>query len=219
MTVVPVAYEIPDDILAGLLSGEYMRFGSVVRDGTKIIMHLKEVAPPIKELGPEGGATLAIGAALKNPKVLIGLGTATVIAVGSVAIWAVAKSKKPAEPEVPASVVEYNEALAAYLGAIQEGTLTAAVLDRLIAALDAIKDDSVEGGIRVEFSVEQSAALVDLAVDFTKRLADANSVRLDDWQLSIVPESNPIIDLRQWLELQKRIVEPDDELGSSHSVA
>lgn len=201
MTVVPVAYDIPEDILAGLVSGALTRFGSVVRDRTGIIAHLKEVDLPAGDHAPAGAA---IAAALKNPKVLIGLGVVVLAAAGGVAIWAT-KKKSLGQPGVPISVSEYNAALAAYLEAIQNGSLNVDVLDRLISALAAVKTDTDAGDITIEFSVGQSEALVNLVADYTRTLAEANSVDLGD-PAAPTPSStdNPIVDLRHWLELQKR---------------
>lgn len=208
MTVVPVAYDIPEAILAGLASGEFMRFGSVVRDSKQIIMHLKEVVPPVNDLGPDGGLAPAMAAAHKNRNVLIGLGTITVLAAGGFAIWAATRSKKDAaQPEVPESAAEYTAALSSYLEAIQTGTLDSEKLDRLVAALDTLQQESESGEMKLEVSIEQSTALVGLVVDYTRKLAEANAVRLDDdHDSSNLADANPIVDLRQWLEVQKRIL-------------
>jgi hypothetical protein len=202
MTVVPVAYDIPDDILAGLMSGVLERFGSVVRDGTGIIAHLKEVDLPAGESSPD---VTAMAAALKNPKLLIGLGVVVLAAAGGVAIWAA--TRKPVDRhDVPKSVVEYNSELATYIEAIKSGSLDAAVLSRLLSAVEAVKADSDEGAITIELSIGQSEALVNIVADYTRVLAEANSVDLGEgYDRPPSPSGNPVVDLRHWLKLQHRI--------------
>lgn len=215
MPVVTTAYDIPEEILSKILSGEHKRFGSVVRNGRQIYTHLKEVSVPTEGVDIDELRSAA-AASLKNPKVLLGLGAAfavTATVVGGVAYWAGTKKAKaatdtPEAASTPESVLEYNAALRAYLEAVQSGTIDSAVLERLDSALEAIQSESRDGDLTLDFSTEQSTALVSLVTDYTRKLAEANEV-----QFSEVPEApttsdgNPIVDLRHRLEIQKRIID------------
>ena len=78
--IIQVFYEVPDDILFGLASGEMSRFGSVVRGATAIAAHLKEVQPPVAE---DASVIQKIATAARNPKVVgVAAGAAAVTVVG-----------------------------------------------------------------------------------------------------------------------------------------
>ena len=51
MPVLQTAYFIEDDLYKKVLSGELQQFGTVIRDGGKIVKHLKEV--PVPKQGKE----------------------------------------------------------------------------------------------------------------------------------------------------------------------
>lgn len=202
VAIVPVAYDIPDDIYAGLMAGTYSRFGSVVRDHKEIVAHLKEVALPESE-----GPRLDLGAnaaALRKPTVLIGLGIGIAVAGGAF-LWSASK-KKVAQDDPRTSVAMYNASLVAYLEAVQNGTLDADVIDRLISALDAVKTESDSGTLDIELSTGQSEALVKLVVDYTRRLAEANAVEVSETQgPSGSTEADPVVHLRRHLEAQRDV--------------
>lgn len=207
MPIEQVTYVIPDDVWAGLLSGQLSRFGSVVRDQTQIIAHLKEVRVPDDQ---EASATLlaaALGTARVNRNLLIGLGVVVVAVGGTGLALAVRKTRtRSARLDAATVVGHYNASLSAYLEAVQAGSLDTATLGRLVADLDALKQASDDGKVTIELSPEQSETLVHLVVDYTQLLAQANSVRLSD-VLEQVPdaESNTLADLRRHLEAQRRI--------------
>lgn len=51
MPVLQTAYYIDDDLYKKVLSGELQQFGTVLRNGGKIVKHLKEV--PVPKQGKE----------------------------------------------------------------------------------------------------------------------------------------------------------------------
>lgn len=215
MAIVPVAYDIPEDIHRNLLTGEWTRFGSVVRDGERIVTHLREVPLPVEDIGETESASAA-AAFQKSSMTLLGLGIAAVVAaavVGGVAYWigtkrakAAAETAEVASP--PPSVLEYNEALTAYLEAVQSGTIDSALLNRLDAALEAVQSELRDGELKLDFSIEQSTALVSLVIDYTRKLAEANAVQIDEHaEVPSTSEGNPIVDMREWLAIQKRILD------------
>lgn len=193
---------IPPDIEAGLLAGELIKHGGIVRTTTgQIYKHLKEIDLPRNS---ESASARAV-AVIKNPKVVIVSVVVATVAVGGAAVAVTRMRKRPAIPEC---VSEYKDSLSTYPDAVREGRLNSIIIDRLIAALDTVvayaaEDDS----LTIDLSPQQAAMLVRVVVDSTEQLADENSIDLTRFQ-EHVPTSEDddvIIDLRRHLEVQKRI--------------
>jgi hypothetical protein len=197
-----VTYDIPPDIWVGLKSGEFSRFGSVVRNRKEIITHLKEVSLPGAS---QEGEMRRIAAGLKHPKAIAAIGLGTVI-LGGLVIFAARKRKQDPKPRMPNCVENYNASLGAYLEAVRSGNLDADIINRLISDLSTVKENSDSGNIAIDFSTEQSDTLVQIVVDYTRKLAEANSIELSDLpELAPDSEENVIIDLHRHLEVQKQI--------------
>jgi hypothetical protein len=207
MPVIQVTYDVPIALAKGLATGELKMLGTAaIRNRTGIAAHVKEISRTV------GGGENAIGASiaksLKDPKVVvIGLGVVAVAAVGGgVAGWVARRKQQDAKPEVPECVARYNASLGAYLEAIGTGSLDADLIARLISDLDAVKEDSESGKIALEFSVEESEALVNLVADYTSKLAEANWVELSVFEATTAESADsPVIDLRRYLEGQRQI--------------
>jgi hypothetical protein len=194
---------IPPEIEAGILSGDLVRYGGVVRNlSGQIVKHLDEV-----ELRAGDEKTAAgVAALLKKPRVLIPTLAVAAAAVGGGISFASARRRKLAV--VPESVERYNASLRAYLEAVQEGRLDAGIIDLLISDLDAVVAYSERNGsdICLDFSTEQAAILVKLVVDSTKQLAKANSVDLRELhEKAPASDGGAVVDLRRHLETQKKI--------------
>jgi hypothetical protein len=197
--IVRPTFFIPPEIEAGLLSGDLIRYGGVVRDSAgRLVTHLKEIAVP---KGSEEAAAAAVSS-LKNPVVLV---VAIVGAVAATATAVAVTAVRRRKAAVPECVENYNKSLRAYLEAVRLRTLDAEIVDRLIADLDAVKEYSKSGSVTVDFSTEQSETLVQLVVDYTQQLADANSVDLESPEPAPESEGGVVVDLRRYLEVQKRI--------------
>jgi hypothetical protein len=162
--------------VAGLLSGDLIKYGGVVRDRSgQIVKHLDEVQLPARD----EKAAARVAAMLKNPRVLIATLVVGAAAVGGIS-YAAARRRKLAV--VPECVERYNTSLGAYLEAVQEGRLDAGIIDHLISDLDAVVAYSDENGnnISLDFSTKQAAILVKIVVDSTKQLAKDNSIELSE---------------------------------------
>ena len=200
-----VAYDIPAKIMAGLISGELSRFGSVVRNGSRIIAHLKEVPLPVKneEFHLKRVAQNIQNAKLPASVMVISL---SAIAVGSLAIWAARSAKRKNKAEIPECVRSYQASLKTYLKAINDGALNAGIVDRLIRDLDLIKSNVDNGTISVDLSTEQSSELASLVLDYTRKLTQANPFSPSELE-ELTPGSadSPIVDLRRYLERQRQL--------------
>ena len=207
MPAVQITYDVPIAIAKGLATGELNMLGTAaVRNGTGIFAHVKEISRTVGDGENPIGASIA--KSLKDPKVVvIGLGVVALVAVGGgVAGWVAGRKLQDAKPEVPESVARYNASLGAYLKAIGTGSLDADLIARLISDLDAVKEDSESGKIALEFSVQESEALVNLVADYTSKLAEANWVELCVLEATTAESADsPVIDLRRHLEAQRQI--------------
>jgi plasmid stabilization system protein ParE len=202
--IINVPLDVPADILAALATGELTRYGSVVRNQAgAIVMHLKDgmSSPPAQEAVAKVAAL-----ARKNSRfLLLGLGVAAATAVGVAVYKAVTADQKSAE-DAPECVQRFTTSLGAYLAAARDGRLGVDDVDRLIADLDTVKAESDSGRIAVDFAVDQWETLTRLVADHTRRLADANRIGTDDLrELQRRPDGDVIVDLRRYLEAQKRI--------------
>lgn len=202
--IVQPTFYIPPDIATGLLSGDFIRHGGVVRDTAgRLVTHLKEISAPEKAV--EEVAKRA-DTSIKNHWVVLGVGVLTLVAVGGGVVLAVKKRNKDVQPEVPECVQNYNESLRAYLEAIRTGSLDADIIDRLIADLDAVRAYGEEYDTTVAFSAEQLATLTNAVVEYTSKLAEVNAIELDEPELPTEDsEGGVVVDLRRYLEVQKRI--------------
>lgn len=202
--IVQPTFHIPPDIAVGLLTGDFIRFGGVVRDTAgRLVTYLKEVPPPDKAVA-EGAKRAAM--TLRNPWVVVGVGVLTLVAVSGGVVLAQKKRRKNAEPIVPDCVQDYTQSLHAYLDAIQAGELDADIVDRLVTDLDAVIAYGEGVDTTVAFSSDQLATLTRVVLEYTTELAKANDFKLDgDGRPSVIADEDDVLDLRRYLELQRQI--------------
>lgn len=197
-----VTFYIPPDIEAGLLRGDLVQYGGVIRNQSgELFQHLKEIQLP----AADKKAAAQVAAMLKSPGVLIPTLVAGAAVVAGT-LYAAARRRKPTI--VPECVERYNTSLGAYLEAVKEGRLDAGIIDHLISDLDAVMAYSDENGdnIGLDFSTKQAATLIRIVVDSTKQLATTNSINLSELhEEPPAPEGGTVLDLRPRLEVQKKI--------------
>lgn len=202
MIIQPNLY-VPPEIEAGLASGHLFRTGGVVRDRTgNIIKHLKEDPSPSSNQGAVGRVPVN----LKRPWAIITVTALSAAAVGAVALIASKRKQTGDDPKMPEYIENYNASLHAYLEAVREGSLDVGIIIQLISDLDTVKAYSDNGGITIDFSTEESETLVNLVVDYTRKLAEVNSVELNELQRRApASENDAVVDLRRHLEVQRQI--------------
>ena len=187
----PVNFIIPPDIQLGLDAGKLVRYGGVVRNQLgHIHTHLKEVPVP----GKEPAVAQRVLSLLRDRRVVtvIVLGAAT---GGTVAVFAV-KNQMQARK----CAKNLNASLVGYLKGARDGSLDEAQISRLIADLDAAEAYSTNGQVAV------ACELVDLVIDYTTKLAEANSVDLSEFEAEAPePDGSTVVDLRRHLNAQRRI--------------
>lgn len=207
MLIVQDAFPIPEDIATGLATGLYRRFGSIVRYAVgpnkgQIVKHLE----PIDLKDPEEAQRLrarALQFAKQHEKgTLIAVAGATVVGIG---VWAYNKVKNH-EPKV---VTEFRIALRIYIEAIRNGSVDIDKINKLMAALEKLKQHKDYEKISIQLTTEELEVLVGRIYEYTIKLAEDNDVKLLDEELNTaqMKNSGTIIDLQNYLKVQKRIFE------------
>ena len=207
MPVQQIAFDIPPVIASKLLTGEYIQWGGIVRDQAgRIVKHLKPVQ--VERAGEQAmdiaKAVKSIARNNKNAVIVVGFTVATAAIAGGAAVYQhIRRSKQNA-----VAFSEINEALAAYMSAIDEGSLSVEKLDKAIAAIDAVIERIGGEGVKVEIEGETFANLVRVIRDYTERLYDANSDSFDDQVIKMPQENdNTLENLCEYLKAQRSMFE------------
>lgn len=204
MAIVQEAFNLPDEIYKKILTGDYIRDGSVVRHNQgsqkgQFYMFLETVDLDKEKTGQRG--VQALNFVLENRELLKGgLDIAKVIIAE---IYK--KSKKNEEPDI---VVNLNVALNVYLNAVSEGALTMEIIKNLSRCLEELRVRSEAEEISITFTLDEFEALLHGIFEYTKKLAAGNSITLASIAKEVPSHSeNPINVLQRNLEVQKRIFE------------
>ncbi len=189
MAVIQEAFDIPDDIAIGLATGLYRRFGGVVRyamgeNKGQIVKHLKPIDLPKDSEAALSVVEKAIKFGKEHKKLMVGAMIVASVAAASGGIYTgVTKHRQS----------KFQKAFRKYIGSIREGNLDVETIEELEKALSNVKSVNLKGA--------EMALLLKHIRDYTENLADINNVDID------IRETNAdIIDLRKYLELQKKIL-------------
>ena len=201
MAVVTEAFDIPMDIMTKLATGEYRRLGGVVRvaigpNKGQIVKHLDPIK--IEQVAQNKNVvTKVIEFSKKNRKVII-IGTA--VAGTIVAGNFVHQKSKNREPKV---MKRYHAALRSYIEDIRNGELSMKSINRLMDALEELKQDKRYEMLKIELTTEELDVLVNRIYEYTVKLASDNAVELTDDEKK--SSDNSILNLQRYLKTQKRI--------------
>ncbi len=189
MAIIQEAFDIPNDIAIGLASGLYRRIGGVVRYAVgehkgQIVKHLKPVALPKGQDAALTVAEKAIQLGRRHKKLMVGAVVVASVAAAGGGIYASVTAHKRNK---------FQKTFKMYLDAIRTGDLRVEVIEDLESALSGMKT--------VNMKASELSLLVCHIRDYTMKLAENNNVDVE------IRETNtPIIDLNQYLEMQKRIL-------------
>ena len=212
MGVTQVGFDIPQAIQDGIKSGSLIRYGGVVRDTAgHIVTHLKEV-PIQRQTSIAGKVVLdaqegvntggkVLEFAKYNKYLLIGAFVVTAI-VGGVTYITVQNNKKKVKVAVPQCIVEFNNALMTYVEAIMTGNLTEQVIDKVLIALETIRENQDKSLIDGNFSYENAEILLGMIKNYTNILAETNEFEMPK---DIDIKNDKIIDLQAYLSIQKQV--------------
>ena len=201
MAVVTEAFDIPMDIMTKLATGEYRRLGGVVRvaigpNKGQIVKHLDPIK--IEQVAQNKNVvTKVIEFSKKNRKVII-IGTA--VAGTIVAGNFVHQKIKNRELKV---MKRYHAALRSYIEDIRNGELRMKSINRLMDALEELKQDKRYEMLKIELTTEELDVLVNRIYEYTVKLASDNAVELTDDEKK--SSDNSILNLQRYLKTQKRI--------------
>lgn len=188
MAIIKEAFYIPEDIAIGLASGIYNRFGGIVRFANgphkgEIVKHLKPILLP-------SDSTTALSATEKifefvrqnrKPLVWVGIITGTATVIGGIYEGVKVHKRK-----------RFQKAFKIYIDAIRTGELSVEIIENLEAVLSNIKT--------VNLKTTELLLLVSHIRSYTIYLAENNAIDFEP------KENDNIIDLKQYLEMQKNIL-------------
>ena len=201
MAVVTEAFDIPMDIMTKLATGEYRRLGGVVRvaigpNKGQIVKHLDPIK--VEQVAQNKNvATKVLEFSKKNRKVII-IGTA--VAGTIVAGNFVHQKIKNREPKV---MKRYHAALRSYIEDIRNGELSMKSINRLMDALEELKQAKRYEQLKIKLTTEELDVLVNRIYEYTVKLASDNAVELTDDEKK--SSDNSILNLQRYLKTQKRI--------------
>lgn len=204
MPVVQEIFDIPVDIAAKILTGDYIRMGGVVRYAVgpkkgQIVKHLKPIDLKPNEQMKNMGVK-AIQFAKNNKKVIAVVGVCAGVAVAGAGVY---QKLKNTEPKV---VTEFRKALKEYINAIRSASLNEEIINKMADALDKLKKHKNYEKIQFQLSVEELNTLVNRIFEYTQRLAKDNEIELSDID-NASPDimEDSIITLQRYLAIQKHI--------------
>lgn len=206
MAIVQETFDIPEDIMAKILTGEYRRIGGVVRYAVGPQKgQIKKFLEPVNlkaDIEAQGISAKVINFAKNNKKAIIIVGIGTGIAAAGVGIYNKVKNR---EPKV---VIEFRVALKTYIDSIRKGTLEIKIIDNLMCSLNDIKNDKNFEKIKIQLSTEEISILINSIHEYTEKLAKDNVIELTDEEKLITSNANrDILNLQDYLKVQRRIFE------------
>ena len=203
MPIIQEAFDIPNDIMTKLLTGEYRRIGGVIRYATgpkkgQIVKHLEPIDLKPAQQAQSIGAKV-IQFAKRNKKVLIVSGVAVAIVTVGSFVYCKVKNR---EPEV---VTTFRSELKTYIEEVRTGTLKLSSIEKLLSALEAVKSHKDSSNIIIELSTEELDVLVNRIYEYTKSLAETNEYPLNVEDIKKYDAS--MDNLQSYLTVQKQIFE------------
>lgn len=203
MPIIQEAFDIPNDIMTKLLTGEYRRIGGVIRYATgpkkgQIVKHLEPIDLKSAQQAQSIRAKV-IQFAKRNKKVLIVSGVAVAIVTVGSFVYCKVKNR---EPEV---VTTFRSELKTYIEEVRTGTLKLSSIENLLSALEAVKSHKDSSNIIIELSTEELDVLVNRIYEYTKSLAEMNEYPLNAKDIKKYDDS--MDNLQSYLIVQKQIFE------------
>lgn len=203
MALVTEEFDIPMDIMAKLVAGEYRRIGGIIRVAVGPNKgQIVKILTPVKIEQVTQSQNVGIKVlqfAKKNKKELIII---TVVAGTIIAGSVICRNLKRKELEV---VKKFHATLREYINDIRKGELSMKSINRLMDALDDLKQNKDYKKIKIELTTEELDVVVNCIYEYTLKLAIDNEVELTDDEL--ITSENSILNLQKYLKTQKRIFE------------
>ena len=196
MPVVNVNLMLDEATYQGVMNGTLELCGMVKDQNHRIRKHLPTVFDSAKE-----GAVKAIDVIRNYKKELMVVGGLVIVGgavVGTISHFA-QKEKRLAK-------IKFGQSLQAYLEAAQNGVLTIDILDTLMADLEVLANLYRGEEVPLNISAKDLTALLNSIYEYTKQFAKANSTDTRDIKAPKWFRKNTILDLQQYLKVQKEIL-------------
>lgn len=198
MAVIQVPLEIPTEIAAGLSTGVYKRFGSVVRDTTtnKIITHLKDA-------GVVNEGKNKVSKFIGNNKVAVGaVGVIGLLAVGGSVMHHYSNKKTRSSNPIDS----FTDSFKKYIESAQSGKLNKQVISEFKEELTEFNLLLTNKNIELDDSFFESLnQLITLIYDYTTNLARANNYSGNIQKVSNDKVKSNLILLENYLNTQEEI--------------
>ena len=206
MSIVQDTFILPPEIENGLLTGNLVRKGSVVRNATgskkgQIYKHLDPIETRKDEERDEIDY-LAQTAMSEEKENNIGILSIIVPAVITAVVTGVVICLVNREPK---AVKNFNSKINDYFASVKNGTLSIEQIDSLMDSLRKIK--MLHERKKIHFTFEQINLVLDVFKDYTIRLAKDNDFLIKEDELNTNNSDNVIICFEKYLQVQKNIFE------------
>ena len=203
MAIVQEAFDIPADIMTGLLTGEYKRIGGVVRyaigpNRGRIVKHLKPI--DIKAAEDAQGVMEKGAEVIKANKQ-----AAAIIGVGAVVVGGIVIAYRKARTSEPKVLKEFRAALKQYIDAIRVGEMNLEIIKHSEDSLYALKQNKNYNKYVIKLTADDIEVLVNKIQEYTIKLAKDNDLDLLDFNKD--KSDDTIINLERYLTIQKKIFE------------
>lgn len=199
MPVIQVPMDISEKAIQGILTGNMIRTGGVVRDSTgQIVEHLRDVSE--SKSGKEGVIRSVLKSASKN-KSTVAVGIATVAVIGSVAFWSVSKIRKNKTDETSLNE-DLSKAINEYMSLAVQGKLNINAISNLKNILEEVR--KLDGSSKIIISVKQLQELIGYISKYTQELAEANNFKID-FENKINNFDDTLLKLNSYLEIQENL--------------
>lgn len=199
MPVIQVPMDMSEKAIQGILTGNMIRTGGVVRDSTgQIVEHLRDVSE--SKSGKEGVIRSVLKSASKN-KSTVAVGIATVAVIGSVAFWSVSKIRKNKTDETSLNE-DLSKAINEHMSLAVQGKLNINAISNLKNILEEVR--KLDGSSKIIISVKQLQELIGYISKYTQELAEANNFKID-FENKINNFDDTLLKLNSYLEIQENL--------------
>ncbi len=206
MAVMQVVMKMSEKAALGIATGTMVRHGGVVyHKKGGIVEHLTDAT--VSTVANESVIS-TVAKLLKSSKILIAIGLGAVLVGGMVYFVKDKKNKKNEQqtmPKMSKCIANYNDSVVAYLDAINRGNVNLDKINCVLTNITLLRESSE---ITIDFAQEKSEILVNHVYEYTKKLANANSVEHMKFEKpTSFSTDNTLLYLSHYLDIQKKIFE------------